>query len=165
MFVSSCRVANSGELIEPAGKFIFSGVVIPSCVISFLSGSAFLAEVNTSAETILLPQGATIASVCNKETESVLALSTFSTDQHFSKSPAPASAFDTSSELPPGQPNISVPSKFFLMFLKDMCCGTSHLYRGICIIRRRPYRVFPSERRVIQENVYDMSSGISFVLH
>lgn len=65
--VSSTTVTDDDTLIEPAGNFILKVVVIPSCPFRFLSGSALLAAVNTSAETILLPQGATVASVCDDE--------------------------------------------------------------------------------------------------
>lgn len=165
--ISSSTVTDGDVLVVPAGNFLLKGVVIPSCLVRFSSGSALIAAVNTSAEPILLPQGATIASVSSDEAVSVLPLSTISTAKPACKSPPPASAFDTaiSSNLTPEQ-------KQALVLLLSKHQGSFDAYSsvlgktsaaahridtdGSCIVRRRPYRVSPSERKVIQENVDDM---------
>lgn len=167
MSVSSTTVTDGDTLIEPAGNFILKVVVIPSCLFRFLSSSALLAAVNTSAETILLPQGATVASVCDDEAMFVLPLSRLSTGQHVSKSPTPASPLDTaiSCDLTPDQKQalqvlLFKHQRAFDGFSSVLGNTSAAEYRidtdASSIVRRHPYHVFPAEHRVIQDNIDDM---------
>lgn len=165
--VTSDSIVDGDALIVPAGNFIPKGLMIPACLVRFSSASALLAAVNTTTEPILLPQGATVASVSRDDPEIVLPVSSLSSDQqsHASK-PSPSLFASTIS------PDLTSDQKEALLKLLTKHQGSFDCFSSVlgqtsaathrietdnsCIIRRRPYRVSRSERKIIQENVDDM---------
>lgn len=165
--VASDDIVDGDLLIAPTGNFFARGLLIPPCLVRFSNGSAFLAAVNSTTETILLPQNATIAFVPRDDATAVLPLSSLSPTNNSSDSKlqsAPAGAFinhDLTTEET-GQ-LLTTLAKHKTIFdshtsvLGQTSAATHRIETdGSCIIRRRPYRVSPKERKIIQENVDDM---------
>lgn len=61
-------------LILPSPRFISKGVIIAACLVHFTCGSAALMASNITSESILLPEGATVASVVDGGTLSFVPL-------------------------------------------------------------------------------------------
>lgn len=168
MTMCSDRIQDGDILAVPAGSFLPKGVVIPTCLVRFSNGSAVLAATNVSSEPILLPKGASIATAAaDSQVMSVMPICSSSAGQRLSD-PASSSAAlvaTISSDLSPKEAE-----SLLALLEKHAACfdfsssklgqtsATAHRIDtdGSRIIRRRPYRVSSSERKIIEDHVSDM---------
>lgn len=165
--VHSTQIRDGDALIVPSARFIPRGVVIPTCFVRFARGAAPLLATNTTSEPILLPEGTTVASVVAGEGLSLVPLRSVSpVPQSSNSGPSLATLAATISE-----DLTAIETKLLLELLErhknSFDCISTKLGQtslaahrietdGTHIVRRRPYRVSSSERKVIQENVADM---------
>lgn len=167
VFSVTCASVPDGDLIAvPAGSFACKGVIVPPCLIHFSRGSALIAAMNTTPQPILLPQGTTVASVPYEEV-GPFPVCTLAPVQCSCGPELPSSCLTSTinTELP-----VEKKEQLLAILNKHKALFDSHSSRlgrtsaathridtdGSCIIRRRPYRVSSSERKIIQENVDDM---------
>lgn len=165
--VTSEKIIDGDVLVAPSGQFARKGVLLPTCLLRFASGSAHLAAMNTTSEAILLPRGATVASVAYDEAVAILPLCPISNDSLPRDSGSSTTEFSPtiSPDLTPKQKDtlLSLLHKHKASFdvtsatLGRTSAATHRIETdGSQIVRRRPYRVSPPERKIIQEHVDDM---------
>lgn len=161
------KIRDGDILVVPSDHFLPKGIVIAPCLVRFSHGSALLAAANTSPEPILLHGDTTVASVAHGDTVSIVPLGPLSTGaRSYCAEPAiSALAATISPDVTPEQSQsllaLLEKHKFSFDSFSATLGQTSAAAHRIetdspHIIRRRPYRVSSSERRIIEENVSDM---------
>lgn len=165
--VTSDHITEGDVVAVPSTRFLPHGIAIATCLVRLASGSAALAAINTTNEPILLRRGTAIASVVDSSLESVVSGGTPASNESLFASPADMSALAStvSTDLAPDQ------RKLLLDVLAKHCTSfdvhapgltqttaAHHTIEtdGSAVIRRRPYRVSSSERKIIEDNVADM---------
>lgn len=164
--VTSSQIAEGDALVAPSSRCTARGILIAACLVRFSRGRALLSACNTTPDPVMLPKGMTVATLADTQPISIVTLCP-------SSSPAPTSGLDDSFPPPAvlGSDLTAAQSEALLAVLaKHKACFDScspvlsqtsvatHRIEtdGSAIIRRRPYRVSPSERKVIEQQVTDM---------
>lgn len=165
--VASTQVTDGDALVAPSFRCTSRGILVASCLLRFSSGCAFLPVSNTTAESVLLPKGMTVAKIDFSPLTSIATLCP-------SSSPVPAPGSRSfpfrpviGSDLTPKQSEalLALLAKHKACF--DSCTTTlsqtsAAVHRietdGSRVIRRRPYRVSQSEREIIEKEVNEMLS-------
>lgn len=164
--VSAGKIIEGDALVIPFGRLLSRGLAVATCLVRFAQGRALIPVHNTTTESVLLPQGCTIATVCDAAISVLTSIPRQPTClASVTISPQSSLSATISPDLTPSQ-TLSV-----LELLKKHCASfdsystvlphtTAAAHRieteGSTIVRRRPYRVSFSERKVIEENVADM---------
>lgn len=165
--ISSDAFADGDVLAVPSTRFLPQGIAIAPCLLRFVSGSAVLGAFNTTNEPILLSEGTTIASVADSSPASVVSSGMSPSISTLMAVLADMSALTAtlSRDLTPIQAKLllDVLAKHrdsFDVHSPGLTQTTATKHRietdGSAVIRRRPYRVSSSERKIIQDNVGDM---------
>lgn len=165
--IRSSDTIDGDAVVVPDQRCIFRGIAIACCLVRFSRGHASLTAYNTTTEPQLLPEGSTVASLIDIAPVCVV---TVSSPPSVAKCTPPGGSSNAlkatlSPYLTPTQTNdlMALLTKHKTCF--DVCSDglgqttvTSHHIAtdGSRIIRRRPYRVSSSERKVIEEQVNDM---------
>lgn len=164
--LSSTSILNGDVFITPYGRCLARGIAFASSLVRFQENSAAIIGLNTTTETILLPQGSAVTCYVDTQPVSLVALDTSQARPQQGKSP------DSSVFASAISPDLTAPQREALLKLltkhqASFDTNTSSLGQtsiashridtdGQTIVRRRPYRVSPAERKLIEENVADM---------
>lgn len=165
--VSSDEINAGDVVVVPSTRFLHQGIAIPTCLVRFARGCAVLAALNTTNEAILLAEGTTIASVADHAPASVVSGDVPPSSQNLFGPLGNNSALAStiSQDLTPNQRKslLDVLTKHQASFDAHSCSlpqtsAAEHRIKtdGSAVIRRRPYRVSSSERKIIEDNVADM---------
>lgn len=165
--VTSDEIVNGDVVAIPCSRLLPQGIAIATCLVRFVCGSAALVARNTTHLPILLSHGTTIASVADSRPAAVVSSGQRSSNKPASASPGDLSilAATLSPDLTPNQTKLLLDllSKHRASFdvhspgLRQTT-ATEHRIQtdGSAVIRRGPYRVSSSERKIIEDNVADM---------
>lgn len=153
---------NEGDILAvPCASLFSKGVVIATCLIRFCNGFANLPVTNASPEQILLREGTTVASTHQGETINVVPVGSLSTlpGSVFSDTSTSALTATISPDVTPAEAQslLALLDKHrlsFDSFSNTLGQTTAAAHRiqtdSPHIIRRRPYRVLASERKIIE---------------
>ena len=154
-------------LVLPSARCLARGIAFASGLVRFHDGCGLLYATNQTSEKILIPKGTTMACVTEFQPLSVVPLVPASSDPPSAeRSPCiPALAATVSPDLTTSQSEelLALLHKHATSFdAHSSSLGQTSIIThrietdGTSIVRRRPYRVSSSERKVIEENVADM---------
>lgn len=164
--ISAGAITGGDVLVMPSARLLSRGITVAPGLVLFTQGTALITVQNTTPQPILRSKGCTIGSV-NDEIDAVLppAVTPQCPPNSVSASPTPPLGAVISPDLTPSQKKslLDVLSKYQASFDSyspslSQTSTTEHCIEtdGPDIVRRRPYRVSPSERKIIDDNVADM---------
>lgn len=164
--ITSTHIANGDVFITPYGRCLARGIVFPSSLVRFKESAAVIVGLNTTTETILLPQGSAVTCYVDTQPASFVPLDALQAHPPQDK-PISSSTFASGIN-----PDLPAPQREALLKLLakhqasfdanasslGQTTVASHRINtdGQNIVRRRPYRVSLAERKIIEENVADM---------
>lgn len=165
--IKSRDILDGDAVVAPCQRCIFRGITIASCLVRFSRGYASITACNTTPEPLLLPEGTTVASITE---EAPLCVVTGSSASSFSKCMPAEDAFPALKATLCEHLNPTQTDALLALLMKHKTCFdvcseglgqttvTAHRIDtdGSRVIRRRPYRVSASERKLIEEQVNDM---------
>lgn len=157
--VRSAQIRDGDVMIVPSPRFMSKGVVIATCLVRFTEGSATPLATKATSEQIRLPESANVASVVNGEAVSLLPICSVlavSRPSNSGQSLTPLAATITT-DLTERETQLLLQllekhKDFFGCFSSKLGQTSVAAHRieteGTQIVRRRPYRVSSSERKV-----------------
>lgn len=153
-------------VVQPSSTFLARGIVVPHALIRFIDGKALIAVSNVSTESVLIPHGTVVVTATPHSPVSLCSISAPQTKSLLTQNCKTLSLHTTISQ------DLDESKKRQLLSLLEQnrkifdivspALGQTHTtehrihIEDSAIVHRRPYRVSPSERSIIEDHVTDM---------